>query len=184
MRKYILTVILAFTTSIGVRAQMFAINTDAIWDACCVPSLGIEVGTGNTTSFAFNAFGGYHPYGIDAKFFGVQPEFRYWLSGRAMHQEYVGIGAIMASYKYPIAGKVYDGYTGGLGATFGYAFKLNQRFVLTLHAGCGVLFYNQKEYFKGDNYDKYLIDGEVQANAHGYNILPTNIGVTFSYIIH
>jgi hypothetical protein len=184
MRTDILTIILALTSTIGVRAQMFAFNTDLAWDVACVPSLGIEIGTGNSTSFAFNAFGGYKPWGCDSKFVGVQPEFRYWLSGRSMHQQYIGIGGIIASYDFPVARKIYDGYTAGLGVTFGYAYKLNKHFVLTLHGGCGLLFYNQKEYFKGDDYDSYTINGEVQSNATGYNILPTNVGVTISYILH
>ena len=95
MRKYILTFILAFTSTIAVRAQMFAFNTDLAYDVACIPSFGIEIGTGNATSFAFNAFGGYKPWGMDAKIVGVQPEFRYWLSGRSMHQEFIGIGALM-----------------------------------------------------------------------------------------
>lgn len=184
MKKYILTLVLAFTASISMRAQMCAFNTNVIWDAACVPNLGIEIGTGNNTSVVFNAFGGYNPWGLDAKCAGIQPEFRYWLSGRTMHQEFVGIGGIGASYKFPIAGKIYDGYTAGLGLTFGYALKLSQRVVLTLHGGCGLLFYNQKEYFNGDDYDNEAIMGTIRANAHGYNILPTNLGVTFSYIIH
>ncbi len=184
MRKYVLAIILALTSTIGVRAQMFAVNTDLLWDAACVPSLGIEIGTGNTTSFAFSAFGGYKPWGRDAKFAGVQPEFRYWLSGRAMHQQYIGIGAIMASFKCPVAGKIYDGYTAGAGVTFGYALKLNRHFVMNFHAGCGLLFYNQKEYFEGDDYDSANTHGEIESNASGYNILPTNLGVTISYILH
>ena len=183
MRKYILSLVIAFATSVGMRAQMCAINTDVIWDAALIPSLGVEVGTGNSTSFVFNAFGGYKPYGLDAKFAGVQPEFRYWLSGRAMHQEYIGIGAIGATYKYPLGGKVYDGYTTGIGLTFGYALKLSKRVVLNFHGGCGMLFYEQKEYFVGDDYDNPTF-GLIKTNANGYNILPTNIGVTFSYIIH
>lgn len=183
MKKYILSLIIAFATSVGMRAQMCAINTDAIWDIAMIPSLGIEVGTGNATSLVFNAFGGYKPYGMDAKCFGVQPEFRYWLSGRSMHQQFIGVGALGASYKLPLGGKIYDGYTAGAGVTFGYAVKMSQRFVLTLHGGCGLLFYNQKEYFKGDDYDNPTY-GLIRANASGYNILPTNLGVTFSYIIH
>jgi hypothetical protein len=184
MRKYILTFILAFTSTIAVRAQMFAFNTDLAWDAACVPSLGIEIGTGNSTSFAFNAIGAYKPWGSDIKLAGIQPEFRYWLSGRSMHQEYIGIGALMASYYVPVAGKIYDGYTAGAGMTLGYAFKLSPHFVLTVHGGCGVLFYSQKEYFKGDSFDNPTLNGEVQVNANGYNILPTNLGVTISYILH
>ena len=183
MKKYILSLIIAFTTSVGMRAQMCAINTDLVWDAACIPSLGFEVGTGNATSFGFNAFGGYKPYGLDGKCAGVQPEFRYWLSGRAMHQQFIGIGALATSYKYPSGDKINDGYALGAGVTFGYAFKLSQRFVLNLHASCGVLFYEQKEYFKGDDYDNPTF-GVIKTNASGYNMLPTNLGVTISYIIH
>ncbi len=183
MKKYILSLIIAFSISVSMRAQMCAINTNFIWDVAGVPNLGVEVGTGNSTSLAFNAFGGYKPWGIDSKFAGVQPEFRYWLSGRTMHQEFIGIGGLGATYKYPIGGKVYDGYAAGASVTVGYAMKLSQRFVLNFHGSCGVLFYNQKEYFEGDDYDNPIF-GLVKANASGYNILPTNFGVTISYIIH
>ncbi|MBO4662897.1 MAG: DUF3575 domain-containing protein [Bacteroidaceae bacterium] len=183
MKKYILSLIIAFATSVGMRAQMCAINADAVWCLAGVPNLGVEIGTGNATSLAFNAFGGYKPLGMDAKFAGVQPEFRYWLSGRSMHQQFIGIGGLATSFKYPIGGKVYDGYALGAGVTFGYALKMSKRWVLTFHGSCGMLFYEQKEYFVGDDYDNPVF-GLVKANASGYNILPTNLGVTFSYIIH
>ena len=48
----------------------------------------------------------------------------------------------------------------------------------------GELVKKHKEYFVGDQYDAdYIFDGEQRANASGYYLLPTRIGVSVSYML-
>ena len=101
-----------------------------------------------------------------------------------MYKEFIGLGAIGATYDIKWAGKVYDGTGLGLGLTFGYVMPIKSRINIDFHAGFGFIFYKHKEYFNGDQYDAdYIFDGEQRANASGYYLLPTRIGVSISYIL-
>ena len=99
-----------------------------------------------------------------------------------MHKLFVGAGAIGAVYKLEHADKEYDGYGAGLGMTFGYVLPLGKRFNIDFHAGFGVAFYGQKEYFIGDKHDVNEAGYEI-ANASGAYIIPTRIGVSISYVL-
>jgi hypothetical protein len=101
-----------------------------------------------------------------------------------MFREFIGIGGIGAVYDITWSGKVYDGTALGLGLTFGYVLPLKKRLNIDFHAGFGFIHYKHKEYFVGDQYDAdYIFDGEQRANASGYYLLPTRIGVSVSYIL-
>ena len=81
-------------------------------------------------------------------------------------------------------GKVYDGYGFGIGVTYGYVWNLTERLSIDFHSGFGVFFYTRKEYFATDNYDiDYSLDGVQRANATGYYLLPTRVGISVSYIL-
>lgn len=170
--------------SAGVKAQMLAVSTDALHDVLMMPSLGVEMVTGERTTLGLNAFGGYHPWGNQSRMVSVQPEFRYFFSGRPMSREFVGIGAIGSLYDVTWSGKVYEGEAAGLGITFGYVLSLTHRLNLDFHAGFGVIVYQQKEYFVGDFYDTdFSKGGWLETNAHGYAVLPTRFGISLSYIL-
>ena len=101
-----------------------------------------------------------------------------------MYREFIGIGGIGTVYDITWKGKVYDGAALGLGLTFGYVLPITSRLNIDFHAGFGFVTYKQKEYFVGDQYDSdYVFDGEQRANATGYYLLPTRIGVSVSYVI-
>jgi hypothetical protein len=84
----------------------------------------------------------------------------------------------------PFKGKYYDGLGLGLGLTYGYVWNVTDRLNVEVHSGFGAFFYNRKEYFEGDNYDvDYTDNGAQRANAKGYYLLPTRIGISVSYIL-
>lgn len=183
MRK-LLVIIAMLTATISARSQMLAVSTDAPWLLMQTPNIGAELVVGNRSTLLLSAFGNYKPWGKDMKMLGVQPEYRYFFSGRPMHSMFVGAGAVAASYDITWAGKVYDGSCTGIGLTFGYVWSIRRRLNIDFHAGVGLIFYNQKEYFTGDNFDNdYAVDGEQRTNANGYTLLPTRIGVSVSYIL-
>ncbi len=182
MKKILLTIAILMA-SVGMKAQMMAINTDVAMDILMTPNLGFELVTGERTTLGMHVFGNKNPWGKDITMIGAQPEFRYFFSGRPMHREFIGFGAIGTIYDITWAGKVYDGIAIGAGITFGYVMSLSSRLNIDFHAGFGAVAYKHKEYFVDDNYDiDYSIDGVERTNAQGYHLVPTRIGVSLTYI--
>ena len=181
--RLVLVVLVATMANMVARAQMLAGNVDALWLATLSPSIGAELVVGERTSLGLHGLLMTKPLGKDIKLKALQPEYRYYFSGRPMYREFIGIGAIAATYDITWSGKVYDGTAMGLGLTFGYVLPLKKRLNIDFHAGFGFIRYSHKEYFVGDQFDvDYVFDGEQRANAKGYYLLPTRIGVSISYI--
>lgn len=182
--KKILIVACFLLTAVASRAQMVAVGTDVLMDALQIPSLGAEMVIGERSTLALNAFGGYHPWGKKVKVLGLQPEYRYYFSGRPMSRYFVGLGALATSHDITWKRKVYNGNAFGVGLTFGYVLSLSKRLNLDFHAGFGAIAYRQKEYYEGDFYDEdYSINGVIRTNAKGYTLLPTRLGISLSYIL-
>ena len=182
--KKILLILLAAMACRNADAQMLAVNTDVAADLLMTPSIGAELVTGNSSTLGVNVLGNYKPWGKDIRLIAVQPEYRYFFSGRPMHREFVGIGGVGASYDITWKGKVYDGMALGVGLTFGYVFSITHRLNIDCHAGFGAIMYRHKEYYENDKYDTdYSVNGIERTNAKGYVLLPTRIGVSVSYIL-
>ena len=186
MKKIFLVVILT-VLAVTTRAQMFVVGTEVTSDLLMAPAVSMELVTGNKTSVALNGFwtgGSWLGPLKNAKITAIQPEYRYWFSGRPIHKWFVGGGAIGALYDITLKGKVYDGYALGLGATYGYVINVTRRMNIDIHGGFGFIYYNRKEYFLHDSYDTYYsLDGQQRANAKGYYLLPTRFGVSVTYIL-
>ena len=183
MKKTLLALLMAAACATA-RAQMVAVSTDVLMDALQTPSIGGELVVGERTSVGLGLFGSSKPWGKQVKLAGLQPEWRYYFSGRPMHRYFVGVGALGTTYDITWKGKVYDGYAVGLGVTFGYVIALTKRLNIDLHAGIGIVGYRQKEYFEADSYEQDMDYGApAQANASGYVLLPTRVGVSVTYIL-
>ena len=185
MKKILLAVVVTVLVSVlPVRAQMVAANVDALWLATLTPNVGFELVVGERSTVSLNSLFAMKPLGKDIKITALQPEYRYYFSGRPMFREFIGIGGIGAVYDITWSGKVYDDTALGVGLTFGYVLPLKKRLNIDFHAGFGFIHYKHKEYFVGDQYDAdYIFDGEQRANASGYYLLPTRIGVSVSYML-
>lgn len=183
MKKLIITCC-AILTAICSQAQILSINTDLVGDGFMAPNIGIEMTVGEKTTVGLNGLYTTKPYGKEIKGFALQPEMRYYVSGRPMHKEFIGVGLIGANYDVIWKEKRYDGFAYGAGITFGYVMNLTKRLNIDFHAGVGLVGYLRKEYYLGDHYDDlYREDGEIVGNSKGYYILPTRIGISVSYII-
>lgn len=183
MKKLLFT-ILTFAFAANMSAQRLALSTNVASDLLMVPSVGAEMTVGNRVTIGLKAFGGYKPWGQDMKMVGVQPEWRYYFSGRPLHSFFVGMGALAGFYDITFKDKVYDGVAMGGGITFGYVMNITKRFSIDFHGGCGAVAFDRKEYYVGDAYNSdYIIQGQNRTNAKGYYIMPTSIGVSVSYII-
>ena len=164
-------------------AQQIGVKTNALMWTALTPNVECEVVVGQRSSLDLSIFGHYDPYGLESRLFALQPEYRYWFSGRPMTREFVGVSAMVADYDMIIKNHVYDGSAGSLGLIGGYAFSLSRSWRLELCGGVAILGFRQKQYYKHDNYDDYFIEMESPLNSWGYKLFPAKLGVTFTYII-
>jgi len=188
MKKFIYISIITLSAFLlgaqRLNAQQLALETDGLMLACMAPNIGLELVTGEKTSLAINALGAYKPYGFDMKGFAVRPEFKFWLAGRPMIREYLGVMGVITSYEMVFDGKIRDGKAMGLGVSGGYSFKLAEKFCLELSAGVGLLYYSQRLYPEGTKYeDLFPGDEPVKDNSRGYSIVPMKLGVTLVWLM-
>ncbi|MBP3750494.1 MAG: DUF3575 domain-containing protein [Prevotella sp.] len=184
--KFLLIIATVMLFAARASAQMVAVNTDVAMDACMAPSLGVELTLGKKSTLNINGLYAANMLGKDIRIAAIQPEWRVYISGRPMFHHYVGAIGLLASYKFShFADKVYDGDAGGLGLSYGYVWPVTQRLLIDFHTSLGLVFYHQKEYFVGDDYDSHYLndEGNPYANAHGSLLMPLRIGISVSYII-
>ena len=96
MRKLLFAMMLLFIFSMETKAQLVVVNTEVTSDMLMAPSLGLEIVTGNRSSIGINALYSNGLLGKDFKISAIQPEYRYWFSGRPINKWFVGGGGIAA----------------------------------------------------------------------------------------
>lgn len=166
-----------------VHAQQVAIKTNGLMWLAMMPNAACEFVAGERSTVDLSVFGAVNIYGKEAKILGVASEYRYWFNGRPMTREYVGIAAMGTTYDITWGRKVYQGDAGGLGLTLGYVMNLSKRLNVEFTGGCGLVYFQQKQYYVNDSFDDYIGAGGVQANANGYKILPLKLGVSVTWIL-
>ena len=114
-KKLLMTLVLSTFWCVATRAQMIAANIDALWAAMMSPSVGLEMVVGERSTVGLNGLLVHKPYGQNIKMMQLQPEYRYYFSGRPMFREFIGVGAIGGTHNITWKGKVYDGMNMGLG---------------------------------------------------------------------
>jgi hypothetical protein len=182
--KKLLIIVLLTMTLVPLHAQKVAISSNMLMDALMIPNAGAEVVVGERSVVGLHVFGSYHPWGQKVQMLGLQPEYRYFFSGRPMNSFFVGVGTMAVAYDITWSGKVYNGNALGAGLIFGYVLPLSHRVNLDFYSGFGMIAYSHKEYFKGDYYDSdHTTAGFHRPNALGYTLLPTRIGVSITYML-
>lgn len=171
--------------SISAHAQRWAVNTDVAMDACLAPSLGVELVLGKKSSLNLNALYAPKALGMDASIVAIQPEWRVYISGRPMYHHYFGAVGLLTQYKFKLKDRWRDGDAFGIGLSYGYVLPISQRWMVDFHTSVGGVFYRQKEYKVGDDYDGHYVnkDGYPVANSTGSIIMPLRIGIAMTYII-
>ena len=185
MRRILIAWALVVLGASATRAQQFAISTELSSLALTAPNVGIEMVTGNSSTLSLYGLMAKNPWwtGKPLSITVLQPEYRFYFSGRPISKFFVGIGGVGGLYDITWGGKRYDGYGLGGGITFGYVMNLNDRLNLDFHSGFGAIYYLRKEYFEQDNFDvSHSVNGMQRANASGYYLLPTRLGVSLIYI--
>lgn len=177
--------LLLLSAAMSARGQRVAVNTDVAMDACLAPSLGVELAMGKKSTLNLNGFYGSRILGKDVRMAALQPEWRVYISGRPMYHHYVGFIGLLTSYKMKFDAKWHDGDACGLGLSFGYVLPLTDRLLVDFHSSLGGVYYHQKEYMIGEDYDANHLNAEgyPEANASGRLLIPLRIGVALTYII-
>lgn len=183
MRILMVCALLFFVGQQNMHAQNIAMKTNGLMWLAMMPNAGCEFVVGERSTVDVSAFSSINIWGNEATILGLQPEYRYWFNGRPMTREYVGVGALAATYDITWGDKVYQGDAGGLGLTFGYVMNFGKRLNVEFFGGCGLLYFSQKQHYKGDSYDDTMEDTPVQTNNKGYKIFPIKLGVSVSWII-
>lgn len=181
-RHFVLGVLFLFC-GINAFAQQFAIKTNGLMWAMLMPNIGGEIVVGERTSVDVSAFGGYNPYGTEIKLFGLNPELKYWFSGRPMLRQYIGLSVIGTSYDMKIRDRIYDGKAVGGGLSFGYSWLVGERLNIEVSAGLGAVYFSQRRLYYGDNTSDYEAFGKKRENSTGVKIIPAKLAVSISYII-
>lgn len=165
-----------------VSAQRLAISHNLMYDAALAPNLGAEIILNDRHTVGVSAFAANNPYGHDLKVVGIVPQYRYWISGRPLVREYIGIIGMVTTYKGLIKDKKYDGDAVAFGFCFGYAWPLSKRLSIEIGSSVGYYFYKQKSCYERDLYSGSISMNQLP-NDTGTRILPIQAGVTLTYII-
>lgn len=177
--KKLVFIILAVFASLTIKAQQIAVKSDVVWDALTVPNIGVDVVVGNRTTLGVDVFACKNIWAKDIQAYGIQPEYRYYFSGRAMHQHYIGLGGIALAYKQEFNEKRHvEGYAAGPGLLFGYVMHLGKRWNIDFHAGCGVIVYHEKKMEYSDKSKKW-----VSCTDKGLFPAPTSLGISINYVL-
>lgn len=163
-----------------VSAQRIAVKANAAMYAAMTPNLSFELVTGERTSIDFSVFGHVNPYGYDSRVIGLQPQFKYWLSGRPLVREYIGVAAIAASYDTSWKDVTYEGNAAAAGFTAGYVLPMGRRWDVEFSAGVGAMAYHHRSYAKDTDPQRLKTVG---SNPVAWRVIPMNLGITFIYII-
>lgn len=183
--KKLLLMILTFCT-LNSSAQNIAVNTDLVMDVLSAPSLGVEMTMTKRSTLGLNM--AYSPKMLYRKGHAlvVQPEWRFYFSGRPMYRHFVGLGAMWTDYNFDLHGKHYEGNASGVGITFGYVWNIKNRWSIDFHSGLGAAFYKQKTW-EYKNFDKVAAElqatGTIAPNEHGTVFIPVRAGISISYVL-
>ena len=145
-----------------VRAQDWAIKTNAIYDATATVNLGIEVGI--APKWTIDVSGNLNAWSTKNrtrwKHWLVQPEARYWFCDR-FSRHFVGAHLIGGAFNFGaiknnlsflgtdfslLTKQRYQGYSYGAGVAYGYAFALSKHLNLELEAGFGYMYLDYETY--------------------------------------
>ena len=166
MKARLLILFTLLSMVIPLRAQKLAVGIDGAWAAAGMFGASAEMGAGKRTTIGLSAVAASKPW-INSGVTGaaIQPEIRYYFSGRTMWRHFVGLAAIAGIYDMRLHREHYQGNALGVGLSFGYVVPLARRWSADIHSGIGVV----------NTDDRY--------HGHERYTIPTKMGVTISYII-
>lgn len=188
---FLLMIVMAGALRSEVKAQDVAIKTNLLSDAFMNVNLGIEVGL--APRWSIDLSGDFNAWDLSRgrkwKHWFVQPEARYWLC-EALGGHFFGLHAMAGQYNighldmdFKFLGtdfskfkdNRYQGWFGGLGVAYGYAWLLGKHWSLEGEIGVGWLH---------TKYDKFECEGcgrRVGNGRHDY-FGPTKAAINLVYV--
>lgn len=161
-------------------AQRLAVKANAAMYAAMTPNLSFELVAGDRTSADFTVFGHVNPYGHDSRMIGLQPQFKFWLSGRPLVREYIGLAGLALAYDTRWKDVQYEGNAVAIGVTAGYVLPLGKRWDVEFSGGIGALAHHHRTWSADIDPDRLETLG---SGPVGWRVIPMNLGVTFIYMI-
>ncbi len=139
MRKLLTLIGCCLFFAATASAQRVGVKTNLLgWGAYGTINAGVEPALTPYLTFAVDGY--YNPYtyeaGNSSKFWGVQPELRYWLKTK-FTGAYIGINSLYSSYDFGMRLYRYDGWMTGVGAGVGYSYPFAKRWRATVGIGAG-----------------------------------------------
>ncbi|GAB6960182.1 hypothetical protein JCM15754A_15170 [Prevotella aurantiaca JCM 15754] len=182
--KRLFIAFLSVLAVITAHSQAISVNTDVAMLALQTYNIGAEMTIGNRSTLGLSVFTNNKPYWhTDMKMIGVQPEYRYYFGGRPMYHHFIGVNALAVDYDVKWKDTRYDGFAVGAGLTFGYVVSLSGHWTIDAHAGVGMVVFHQTKTTDGLPNLQTTSGGKTQDGYTGYEILPTKVGITLSYIL-
>ena len=150
------------------------------------PNLALEFALSN--KFSIDMQVGYNPFtlsnGRQLKHTLLQPELRYWPT-YVFNKHFFGVHTLYGVYDISTSmkSKMYDGNMVGAGISYGYNYKIGQRWALEATVGIGYTVLNYKKTLYNENQewaeDRYDIFTKERYNYFGI----TKLGVSITYKI-
>lgn len=139
--------------------HLFALKTNAIYDALLMPNLEFEWLFNDKWSVALEADVAWWSNDARHKYYQmlmVSPEVRRWFrTPEPWHGMYVGVFAGGGKYDLENGDKGYKGEGGMAGVSFGYMWPISRCFSLEAAVGAGYMYTRYKEYIPYDGHYLY-----------------------------
>lgn len=175
------------------NAQQLGIKTNLLYWVTSTPNVGLEWRLAPhytlSATFGYNAFNfsnrtNAEGIAVNSKLHHwlIMPEGKYWFC-KAFERHYVGVHLLYGRYnvggvRFPafLENHRYQGWTSGVGVSYGYQWALGKRWGIEASIGVGYL------YFK---YDKYNCGacGENLGTYQRHYVGPTKAAISFIYYI-
>ena len=168
-----------------VAAQRYAVKTNVLYDANCVPNLGAEIRIDTTKTLEVTC--DYNPFTVSSarkwKTFSVQPEFRFWTSTSFSGFFYGGYAqyGIFNVCELPgnflgVGEKRYEGSAVGGGLSCGYHWILSPHWGLEASLSAGYLYLSFDQYHSNDS-------GYKEQHGSRSYVGPTRLNLSLVYVI-
>lgn len=185
IRRFVLLPVVVLATYVPLHSQEIAVKSNLLYDVTTTLNLGAEVGVAE--KWTLEASANYNPWKFGKngrlKHWLIQPEGRYWLH-RKFDGHFFGLQAHAGGFNVgglKIFGQKrknyrYQGHLYGLGLSYGYQWRLNDRWHFEAGVSIGWVRFN---------YDKYPCApcGVKMKSDHTDYFGPTRLALSIVYRI-
>ena len=191
-QKLYFSLLLALCLSISVRAQQVAVKSNLLYDATATVNAGLELGL--SPRWTLDVSGNFNGWSTSHtkkwKHWMAQPEFRYWLCDRfaghffGFHLQggQFNVGGMDLDFSLfgtdfsNLRNHRYQGWFGGAGIAYGYAWVLGRHWNLEAEIGLG---YN---YTLSDKYESAGCGEKVEEDKTHHYFGPTKAAINLVYV--